>query len=102
MCAAVHGPFNKGIMQESTSEHAVIPVSLAEGQRATRTRISAHQEVMFGGKKIKGWRRKRSSMLPFPREGAGETKVVGNMEYIVMPNGEWRRNKTRTSLLGNP
>lgn len=41
-------------------------------------------------KKIKSFRRLKSALFPYPRNGYGELVEVGKTSYQVQANGEWR------------
>jgi hypothetical protein len=41
-------------------------------------------------KKIKGFRRAKSELFPYPRKGYGDLVEVGKTSYQIQANGEWR------------
>ncbi len=41
-------------------------------------------------KKIKGFRRAKAELFPYPRKGYGDLIEVGKTSYQIQANGEWR------------
>ncbi len=41
-------------------------------------------------KRIKGFRRLKATLFPYPRLGYGELVEVGKTSYQIQANGEWR------------
>lgn len=41
-------------------------------------------------KKIKSFRRKKSALFPFPRNGAGDLKTLSGTVYQIQADGSWK------------